>query len=874
MKQLPAETVRLLSSSQVITSVVSVVKELVENSLDAGASSVDVKLENFGLDRIEVVDNGCGIKAADAPVMAVKHYTSKISCHSDLERLETYGFRGEALGSICAVSEVILTTKTADDNVSTQYTLDHNGNVTSRKPSHLGQGATVSVFKLFKNLPVRRQFYSSSKKCKEELRKVQELLMAYGIIRPALRVLLTHNKAVVWLKAKALDHRTALMAALGTSTVASMVPLQHRQEQPEIILEGFFPKPGSNPSLMSSTTPDRTFVFINNRPVHHRDILKLLKRQYGAHVGGEGAPSRYPALMLSVTVTASAVDVNLTPDKTQVMLQCKEAVLLALETMLTSLYCPESSGPPPIVPKDPKCRVEEDPVCQTAPDCPGPPAVDDTAQVTPSDRHSECEKPVSENTTSRSANTSSSSSSEDWVINSSCSFELNLSLTGEDGITNVTGVSEPDIVDGPKPGRDSSSCVPEVSPVSWSMGRGLLDPDTGQAISPMRVHVSVPEPKKAAKLTAYDLISNRTVRQPLSASAMFEQENRTTVQREKPDASEQDVSTALEERWKNLGVQERKKYEEKAEKDLLRYHLQSKRAAERVSSEKHPRPSPPAGPGQKRKAPLSNLQVLDQLFLQPPSKKKLPPEKQSIPVAFSLAALRQRLIRTTMGRRIDSDTGGVQLVGRLPSHSAWVILRGSHLLLLDPSRIEEVLLFTQLLETNIIPTRLLDAPVTLTNSVLGDPANMRALCSMQKDPPELSGAAYFTDPRLVANGFQIRQIPGPLSPEPHLEVAAMADCIPCFGVGDLKEILRAVVERQAASVKECRPLKVCNYLEGEAVRLVRQLPLCLSQEDVRDTLSRLDRQLGTARHTCLHGRPFFHPLAKVPVTEQDPPTSC
>lgn len=153
------------------------------------------------------------------------------------------------------------------------------------------------------------------------------------------------------------------------------------------------------------------------------------------------------------------------------------------------------------------------------------------------------------------------------------------------------------------------------------------------------------------------------------------------------------------------------RYEDKAEKDLLRYHLQSKRAAERGSSEKLPRPSPPAGAGQKRKAP----QIQDRLFVQPPSKKKPLPEKRSIPVAFSLAALRQRLIRTAMGRRMDSDTGGVQLVGRLPSHSAWVVRRGSHLLLLDPSRIEEVLLFTQLLETNIIPTRLLGVPLTLTH---------------------------------------------------------------------------------------------------------------------------------------------------------------
>uniref|UniRef100_A0A5F8HIH1 PMS1 homolog 1, mismatch repair system component n=1 Tax=Monodelphis domestica TaxID=13616 RepID=A0A5F8HIH1_MONDO len=194
MKQLPAATVRLLSSSQVITSVISVIKELIENSLDAGATNIDVKLENYGFDKIEVRDNGDGIKAIDAPVMAIKHYTSKINSHEDLENLTTYGFRGEALGSICCIAEVLITTKTAADNFSTQYVLDSSGHIVSQKPSHLGQGTTVTALKLFKNLPVRKQFYSTARRCKDELKKIQDLLIAYGILKPELRIIFTHNK--------------------------------------------------------------------------------------------------------------------------------------------------------------------------------------------------------------------------------------------------------------------------------------------------------------------------------------------------------------------------------------------------------------------------------------------------------------------------------------------------------------------------------------------------------------------------------------------------------------------------------------------------------------------------------------------------------
>ncbi|XP_072435099.1 PMS1 protein homolog 1 isoform X5 [Chiloscyllium punctatum] len=233
MQQLPPDTIRLLSSSQTISSVVSVVKELVENALDANATSIEVKLENSGLDRIEVRDNGDGIKSVDTPVMGIKHYTSKISHHEDLEALETYGFRGEALGSICSVAEVVITTKTTADDVSTQYTLDKAGHIIAQKPSHMGQGTTVTVLKLFKNIPVRKQFYSTAKKCKDELKKVQDLLMAYGIIKPDLRIIFTHNKAVVWQKAKVSDHKMALLTVLGTAVMVSMVPIRHHEQEPE-----------------------------------------------------------------------------------------------------------------------------------------------------------------------------------------------------------------------------------------------------------------------------------------------------------------------------------------------------------------------------------------------------------------------------------------------------------------------------------------------------------------------------------------------------------------------------------------------------------------------------------------------------------------
>ncbi|XP_068186237.1 PMS1 protein homolog 1 [Antennarius striatus] len=861
MKQLPPDTVRLLSSSQVITSVVNVVKELMENSLDAGASSIDVKLENYGLDRIEVRDNGHGIKAEDTAVMAVRHFTSKICSQEDLERLETYGFRGEALGSICAVAEVAVITKTEDDDVSIQYTLNPTGGIVSQKPSHLGQGTTVSVLKLFKNLPVRRQYYSSTKKCKDELKQVQDLLLAYAIIKPDLRLTLVHNKVVVWQKAKVANHRSALVATLGSGTVGNLLPCHHHQEQPEILLEGFFPKPGADFSSTSSSNPDKTFIFVNNRPVHQKDIMKLLRQHYAAQYPDDSARSRYPILMLKVAVPPSSVDVNLTPDKTQVLLHDKEAVLTALEAFLVSLYGYRPPPPGPLQ-TDQEHGVGRDGGLSTHTDNFLKDAVKANGANAPLGRQT-------------SNSSSSSSIAEDWIVNQ----------TPAGLVCNDQSCSQPaeSLEDTTASGLDKN----ELSAEDWSGGTAVTDPVSGEPLQPViifqpsrnnqcdsdeiknqsnsgkKTFNAITE--KRAALTAYDLISNRATRAPLSAAALFEKEARGEVLREKPAASLQDISTAVHERWKNLGEEDRKKYEDKAQKHLELHQQKTKLASEGPGETST---APPRG--QKRKAPPSNQKLLDQLFsAQPQKKSRSPASKPWQPLPCSVPLLRRQLQRLSSQSGASAEPRGLRLVNRLASQSAWVILCGQRLTLLNPFRVEEALLFKRLLEKNILPAARLQDPIQLTDGTLGGAEYKEALCGMEKQSPEPNGVVLFSDPRLVANGFKIQLLPGLSSAERHLEVTAMADYVPFLGVEDLREILTAVVLRKAKTVKECRPLKVTNYLQGEAVRLARQLPTNVSREDVEDTLLRMQRQLGDDIQTCIHGRPFLHRLCDVPSTDRD-----
>ncbi|XP_030181214.1 PMS1 protein homolog 1 isoform X4 [Lynx canadensis] len=722
MKQLPAATVRLLSSSQIITSVVSVVKELIENSLDAGATSIDVKLENYGFDKIEVRDNGEGIKATDAPVMAMKYYTSKINSHEDLENLTTYGFRGEALGSICCVAEVLITTRTASDNFSTQYVLDGSGHIISQKPSHLGQGTTVTALRLFKNLPVRKQFYSTAKKCKDEIKKIQDLLISYGILKPDLRIVFIHNK---------------------------------------IYLSGFLPKQDADHSFTSLSTPERSFIFINSRPIHQKDILKLIRHYYNLKCLKEST-RLYPIFFLKIDVPTADVDVNLTPDKSQVLLQNKESVLIALENLMTTCY-----GSLPGTNENNKTDVSsadmvvsnttETDVLFNKMESSGNnyPNVDTSAIPFQNDVHNDKSGKNTNYCLSHQLHVddhyddhfnSENSNIDKNTRNTFQEIPVN-NLSCEDAQKEcsetcfVDSVKHTQSENGNKSNRDESgknkeAAGPEKSleicADDWSKGNTLKN-SMGENIEPVKILVpqesspcklsnnTSPSPEqknlsegscnkksnvvdnKSGQLTAYDLISNRVIKKPMSASALFVQDHRAQFLTEKLE----DATVQIEELWKTLSEEEK-----------------------------------------------LNL------------------------------------------------------------------FNGSHYL--------------------------------------------EILCKMTTDDQRYSGSTYLSDPRLTANGFKIKLIPGVSIAEDYLEIEEMANCLPFYGVMDLKEILNAILNKNAKEVYECRPRKVISYLEGEAVRLSRQLPMYLSKEDIQDIMYRMKHEFGNEIKGCVHGRPFFHHLIHIP----------
>ncbi|XP_069471752.1 PMS1 protein homolog 1 isoform X3 [Ambystoma mexicanum] len=978
MQQLPPSTVRLLSSSQVITSVMNVVKELMENAIDANATSIDIKLENYGFDKIEIRDNGDGIKAVDTPVMAVQHYTSKITNHEDLESLVTYGFRGEALGSICTLAEVYITTKTADDDLSTQYTLDRSGHITSQKPSHLGQGTTVTVAKLFKNLPVRKQFYSTSKKCKDELKRIQDLLIAYGIIKPEVRIIFTHNKAVIWQKTRVSDHKTAFMSVLGTAIMSSMVPFQHNSEDPEcngllsssptrsslppdeaptcircqeqlppleyshhfkMFIHGFLPSPSSDCSLTSLSSPERSFLFINRRPVCQKDILKLIRHYYHLKFDKD-SPRSYPVFFISIMLPASTIDVNVTPDKTQVMMHNKESVLIAMETVLTSLYGPlpatvsNGSDKADVTCTDTLVNIAEQTdvlVNEIEPSGKDSPkthtssfSFSNDVQNSQAGKNTEacfkhqilfCDNPrgplnkkdtpdinAAESDVFLESSVADTSSCSDNQSRHGVSFAIDELAVMESQSQFTNQCPQGDAQINLLQRTDEAQAVPkhtsEICADSWSMGSALKN-SSGDNLEPVKLLIPGVENtvnlqasnttgemqslvekdsksmsqklsnvinKKSAQITPYDLISNRAVRKPMSASDIFMQEYRGRVLADNPKACMEDITLTSKELWKTFSEDERGKYEEKAAEDLDRYIFQTKKASEQ-STLGTPRPVEKrhrlsCAPKTRLNGPLSNQQILDTLFQSQREQKPKSYPVKIVDVPFTLSSLKQRLQK--LSEKCDSDVEDLILINKLSSPGAWIVASEKKVLLLNPYRVEEALLFKRLMENHKIPVEPLDTSILLTERLVGGLHHMDALYSMEKERPGLNGWTYISDPRLVTNGFKIKLVQGAAISENQIEIEAMAEILPYYGLSDLKEILHAVVNKNAKKACECRPLKVRNYLQGEAVRLSRQLPLYLSNEDVQDTISRMRQQLADENKACVHGRPFFHHLTDIP----------
>ena len=219
-------------------------------------------------------DNGSGISKEEAPYIAKCHYTSKLRDITDLDTLETFGFRGEALSSLTTIANLCVTTATKEDDVGMVYSFDGAGNVVSKKPIAASKGTCVVVTDLFGNVPVRRQFYKNSKQCRDELRKTEHLMIAFGLAHYRVRFVLRHGRSVVWQKSAMSDLHSNMIAVFGYSLVQQMKWLHHSKDE-STELTGYFPAFGANFTDVSRSSTDHMYVFVNKRAADIKQINQV-----------------------------------------------------------------------------------------------------------------------------------------------------------------------------------------------------------------------------------------------------------------------------------------------------------------------------------------------------------------------------------------------------------------------------------------------------------------------------------------------------------------------------------------------------------------------------------------------------------------------
>ena len=229
IKALEGRTVHQIQSGQVIVDLCSVVKELLENSLDAGATAIDVRFKNNGLDSIEVQDNGSGIIHGNYETIALKHYTSKLTSYDDLSSLQTFGFRGEALSSLCALSKFHVTTARADEAPKgTRLDFEMSGKLKCTQVVASQKGTTVTVEDLFMSLPVRRR--ELEKNIKREYGKVLNVLQAYTCISTQARISVSNvmakgKKVSVFATKSNQTTRENIASVFGTKALPALVAM-------------------------------------------------------------------------------------------------------------------------------------------------------------------------------------------------------------------------------------------------------------------------------------------------------------------------------------------------------------------------------------------------------------------------------------------------------------------------------------------------------------------------------------------------------------------------------------------------------------------------------------------------------------------------
>ena len=315
LRILPGNVANMIAAGEVVQRPASVVKELMENALDAGATKVSVLVTDAGRTLIRVIDDGCGMSPDDAVLCFERHATSKLATEEDLNHILTYGFRGEALASIAAVAEVTLRTRRAEDEIGCEVAFAASEHMSTREVA-APAGSDFSVRNLFYNVPARRKFLKSDA---VELRHIVEEFTRVALTRPDVSFELRHGDREMFALKPAQSLKFRILALLGTTVVGDVVDVM--ADTSVLRLSGYAGRPEA-----ARKTAGNQFFFVNGRYFRSPYLHKAIQKAYEGLIP-DGA---YPSYFLYLETDPERVDVNISPTKSEVKFEDEALVFQVL----------------------------------------------------------------------------------------------------------------------------------------------------------------------------------------------------------------------------------------------------------------------------------------------------------------------------------------------------------------------------------------------------------------------------------------------------------------------------------------------------------------------------------------------------------------
>ncbi|MDY3119163.1 MAG: DNA mismatch repair endonuclease MutL [Peptoniphilus sp.] len=326
IRALSDQTISQIAAGEIIENPASIVKELVENAIDAHADRISIRLSENLLDEIRIADNGDGIPRNQVPNAFARHATSKLRKISDLDLITSLGFRGEALASIANISHVTCITKTDDSDFAYKFTVE-KGVTSKEEPVGAPVGTTMIVRDIFYNTPVRKKFMATTAK---ELRQIVSIVEALALSHQEVSIHLSRNQKTLLNSKSSEDKRNHIYSILGKDIAKNLLPISFDTESYKI--EGYI----SN-NLLHRSSPDREFLFVNGRNVKNNDIAQAVRKVYRSLI----PLNHYPVYVLYISIDPVLIDVNIHPQKQTIRLSNENQLAVILERLVAEQLLPK-----------------------------------------------------------------------------------------------------------------------------------------------------------------------------------------------------------------------------------------------------------------------------------------------------------------------------------------------------------------------------------------------------------------------------------------------------------------------------------------------------------------------------------------------------